>query len=557
MTITVSGSETGVLNSSLSVTGRGDQVDSGDPGHGERIYVNSGNGNVIVQHQDAYLPSFGTDFQLVRTYNQRGLPNDPTHDGKGWSLSTSIILLTLQDGNETYYQVQYGDGSIFEYRLDEDSGLFVTTDGADAFETLEDLNAKGNDLVFFEVTRADQSVMSFDKHGNLVSIEDTNGVSMSFFYASNRLSSVEDDEGHVINFIYEVDPADDVEKMMRIEDETGAILAQYLYDGERLVEAIDREGHSTRYHYTPSGQLERIELPFEQVEDGETVAYEAREILLTYEEINWGDSDNSSGANAGLQHSLVEIVDAEGNVTTFSYDPIFESTNSGNGNGNGNPNISGDVFAGGTTTITDAAGHTLIYTYDEEGYVTSVTDQLGFVTEYAYDEDNNLVSIRDRNAWGITNSDSDHYRALRAALDVTNTGGMGKLVAQLNNTEIETLLAAYTTAMTYDDRGNLLTTTDNDGFVATYTYTDFNKISSTTSAVGHALTTSDDDYYQALRDDILGVAGILAGNLDATQQDTLLDRYTTNYTYDANQNLMERVDPGGAAALLPAHQKAA
>ena len=317
MTITVGGSATGLLNSSLYINGQSDQVGAGDPGHGEQLYVNTVNGNLILQHQDAYLPSFGADFQLVRTYTQRGLPNDPGHDGTGWSLSTSITLHKLQDGNEVYYQVQYGDGSLFEYRFDADTGLYETTDGADSFETLEDLNANGNADIHFLVTRADQSVMAFDKLGNLVSIEDTNGVRMAFFYESSRLARVEDDEGHVIHFIYEMG------MLARVEDDNGTVLVQYSYDGTRLTEVVDREGHSTRYHYSPNGQLIRVELPFEQVENGQTVTYAQREIQFTYEAINWSDSEDSSGANAGQQFAVTQIIDAEGNITTFSYDPVF------------------------------------------------------------------------------------------------------------------------------------------------------------------------------------------------------------------------------------------
>ena len=55
----------------------------------------------------------------------------------------------------------------------------------------------------YVLTRADQSRYTFDQHGFLRSVEDTNGVRMDFEYASDRLQKVIDDQGHVITYVYE------------------------------------------------------------------------------------------------------------------------------------------------------------------------------------------------------------------------------------------------------------------------------------------------------------------------------------------------------------------
>ncbi len=185
----------------------------------------------------------------------------------------------------------------------------------------------------------------------------------------------------------------------------------------------------------------------------------------------------------------------------------------------------------------------LTYRYDADGYITEVTDQQGFKTTYTYDTKDNLTSIVDRNGFGATNSDAAYFRALRADLGFVDAGGNGKLVADLSAAEKTAILAKFTTSFTYDANGNLISRTDNAGNLTTYTYTAFNKLASETAAMGNALASSDDAIYQQKRTE-LGFPASVA-SLTQAQKDALKALYTTTYTYDAKQNLIERKDPGG------------
>ena len=91
MATVIGGAGTGLLDSSLYLLNRNDTTHEGQTGHGEQVYVNVANGNLIVRHVDAYLPSQGEDYALVRTYNSRGSWN--TEIGKGWTL-TSFLRCT-------------------------------------------------------------------------------------------------------------------------------------------------------------------------------------------------------------------------------------------------------------------------------------------------------------------------------------------------------------------------------------------------------------------------------------------------------------------------------
>jgi YD repeat-containing protein len=286
---------------------------------------------------------------------------------------------------------------------------------------------------------------------------------------------------------------------------------------------------------------------------------------------------------------VTQIIDAAGEVTTFDYD--FDlAVPAGNDKGN-NKEAPPLFFYGGTTRMVDALGnarafsneqqyvdwrvangyyttydptleegdpgilaqqteaesirdaHSLSYTYSENGYLTEVIDQHGFHTTYEYDDQDNLIAVTDRNGWGVTNSDSSYFRALRAELGYTDLAGLGKLVADLTAAEIAELREAYTTHFEYDERGNLIRSIANEDNVTISTYTAFNKIETLVAPMGSALVTRNDQFYQDKRVE-LGYAADVS-SLSAADKDELIALYTTFYEYDANQNLIQRTDPGG------------
>lgn len=601
MAILIGGHETGLANSSFSLLDRDDKTGKASLDKGSNAYINTANGNLILRHQDAFIPSMGEDFALFRTYNSRGRPNDTQHDDARWSLSTAIELKVKRDRGEKYFEVSYGDGSVFDYRFDQDTGRYVSTDGVGAFETIEDLNARGNDTVHFVLTRADQTQLKFDKHGNLVESIDTNGVKIEYRYHSNRLQTILDDDGHVINFIYQQG------KLFRVVDETQTVLVEYRYHQGRLSEVIDRNGHKTQYFYTNDGFLNRVVMPERQVADGQLEQYARRELNFSYDYVNW------KGDSRGRTPVIKTFTDAEGNTTTFDYAFNFshgphsapQSTapaqkgNNGKGNGKGNGNSNGnsggsisgtgnsEYYQGGRTRVVDALGnrraysnaqdavtwrlargfyeyfdphaerhqpafqaqveairdqHAMHYQYRDDGYLTEVRDQQGYVSRYDYDEQDNVVAITDANAWAVVNSDSAYYRGLRAELGVVNINGLGKLAANLTAAEKALLENAFTSRFDYDERGNLIKTVDNQGNVTTFTYTAFNKLASTTRAMGHALVTSDEAYYADKRES-LGYARAVA-DLAAADIDALIELHTTHYHYDSRQNLI-RLETAG------------
>jgi YD repeat-containing protein len=221
---------------------------------------------------------------------------------------------------------------------------------------------------------------------------------------------------------------------------------------------------------------------------------------------------------------VTRVVDALGNARAFSNEQQYQDWRAENGfyTLHDAALVEGDAgFAeqlAQAEAIRDA--HSLHYTYNQRSILTEVVDQQGFHTTYQYDSQENLIAVTDRNGWGVTHSDSSYYRSLRAELGYTDIGGNGRLVTDLSDTEIADLLEAFTSHFEYDDRGNLLRSTDNEGNATTFTYTSFNKVATSTAAMGHALVSLDDQFYQDKRVE-LGYAALVA-NLNTNDIDTLL-----------------------------------
>src|SRR5437588_11724178 len=160
MTQIIGGHNFGLLDGSYSTLNRNDQTGRGIIGHGQAAFANVSNGNLVLQERDIFLPSFGQDFNWVRTYNSRAV----TATAGGWSFWPNVFLSkhndTLASGAVvTDYSVVYGDGTELEFNFNAARNLWVSTDGASAFETLQ-VQSNGNYLI----SRADRTQYLFDKN---------------------------------------------------------------------------------------------------------------------------------------------------------------------------------------------------------------------------------------------------------------------------------------------------------------------------------------------------------------------------------------------------------
>src|SRR6266702_4597582 len=169
MATLVGGAGTGLLDSSLYLLNRDDRTRAGQTGHQENLYVNIANGDLVIQHQDAFMPSLGEDYNNVRTYNSRAQFN--TSAGKGWTLSA---FLELSQINHNQITLVNPDSSQFLFTFDFAAQAFVSVDGPGAYEKIVfDKAAKT-----FVLVRSDQTRDFFDNNGTIVRTRDTNGNEM-------------------------------------------------------------------------------------------------------------------------------------------------------------------------------------------------------------------------------------------------------------------------------------------------------------------------------------------------------------------------------------------
>src|SRR5262245_43268823 len=131
MTQIIGGHNLGLFDGSFTILTRNDQTGRGTMGHGVNSFANVSNGNLIFQEHDIYMPSFGQDFDFVRTYNSRG----ETADSKNWTYMFDVKVEkhddTLPNGTKvTNYAVTYGDGTQLEFVANAARTLWTSTDGA-------------------------------------------------------------------------------------------------------------------------------------------------------------------------------------------------------------------------------------------------------------------------------------------------------------------------------------------------------------------------------------------------------------------------------------------
>src|SRR5262245_23695728 len=138
MAAIVAGASLGLTNSSLALLGGQGQVGSATHGaSGERVYVNSTTGNLVIQRRDELVVGVGNDVAVVRTYNSQGRFDDD--NGDNWRIGIYkrvTVTGTPNAANSTVTRVD-GDGAESVYTYNTTLGKYVNTDGDGAFDTLQ------------------------------------------------------------------------------------------------------------------------------------------------------------------------------------------------------------------------------------------------------------------------------------------------------------------------------------------------------------------------------------------------------------------------------------
>ncbi|MFD9393174.1 LamG-like jellyroll fold domain-containing protein [Streptomyces sp. NPDC060000] len=285
----------------------------------------------------------------------------------------------------------------------------------------------------------------------------------------------------------------------------GGVTSSYGYNRAGDVTSVtDGAGNTTRYTYDFEGNQQKTILPdntwtqtdYNAAGDPTaTRAYDANNVQLWSTSQSYDGVGNLIAATDARQHTSHFTYDAAGTVTqeiqpvdastsittTFGYDAAGNRTRFTDGRGNSwrygyTPWGQQEKITEPTTAqYSSAADSTTTFAYDADGQLTNATLPGGTTTSMTYDSVGQLKSMSGTGADAATAKRSFTYDADGRVLsaDTDEAGITGAVDHQ----------AATHDAFTYDDRGDLLTTSGSAG-TSSFAYNDDANVTSRTDAAG-------------------------------------------------------------------------
>lgn len=269
----------------------------------------------------------------------------------------------------------------------------------------------------------------------------------------------------------------------------------------KLTSIRDRNGNTTAFAYN-GNNLTSVTDP------------SGRTIYLTY------DSQGRISTVTGTNNNVYNFTYANDTLISVSF-PLVG-------------NLSGWSYSydsnGQMLTKTDPQGYVTTYAYDNEGRVTSSIDPEGRVKSVSYDLSTNTATVteKDGGVW---------------------TYGYDPL---LNVTTQKTDPQGNTTAYTYDQYKDLISTREADGSITSYTYDEYGNMASVTDPTGNTTTYTYNEFGQTT-----SIANS-EGNVTRYEYDSngnqaaVIDSTgaITQYQYDAKGNLTKVTNPLGQATTF-------
>ena len=508
----IGGENLGIYNGSLGRFGSiGSDGWIGRNGQSDRIYVNATTGNLVVQRRDEFLTSQGLDLGLVRTYNSLGRFDDA--NGDNWRLNVYQRLYdltgTVNTVGSSIIKV-YDDGAEITFTYDATQGLYVSTAGEGAHDTLsydasagiwrwtdgtpgveERFNANGQ---IIEQRDADGNLLTYTYTGALITeITDASGQTTYFDYSGTNLTQIrtvsDGQEQSRVRYRYDaLNRLSEVEVDLSPEDNSVAdgyiAITQYTYDGDstRVASITHADSVAVSFTYDAAGRLE-------------TIAQNGGITTFTYT----GQGGGTQTLTATANPDVLTIVDP--------YEPIpLYVVQAGDTWESIALTVYGDARAGGTLESyftgwgTLAAGQelpvpdTLSYEVTSETAVngqTDVEDPLGHITSYIFEA--NLIS------------------------EVRSPSVEGERISSFYS---------------YDESGNLTSTTDGNGHVTVYAYDENGRVLSQRDAKGNTI-----EYRYSAEGLLLNEIAYLTPDPDGDGTETAGDPLVTRYVYDIENHL--------------------
>ncbi len=239
-----------------------------------------------------------------------------------------------------------------------------------------------------------------------------------------------------------------------------------------------------------------------------------------------------------LDQGVERIRDANGNEIQITPTSISHSS--------GTSIVMARDAEGRITQITDPAGEDLAYTYDSQGDLIEFADREGHLSTFTYDSNHGLVDMFDPLGNRAVRSDYDDDGRL-----ISTTDSAGNTVTFANDLgarrQIVTNRLGRVRVKEYNERGDVVRETDEEGGVTTRTFDGQGNVLSETDPVGSTTVSAyDGNNNVTSRTDPLGKVETFTYN-SLSQVLTHTDRRggVTQNVYDADGNLLSETDPDG------------
>jgi RHS repeat-associated protein len=321
--------------------------------------VNVVTGAFLHTEQDVAFPCQRLILALTRHYNNQLHERSPDARlqgfGPGWSHSLGI---RIEKGDET---ITYVDdcGARIDFRNDPARKTFVAPPGSlgmllsnrenGGFQLRQvsglsaEFDAAGRIETLFQpgIRKDSRLVFQYDEIGRLISVRGVSTRGLDFRYG----------------------PGD---YLIRCVTDHSGRQWRYHYNGHReLAEVVSPGGRSRRYEYGKWEGRIAVERKASKVE-----SLRAMSRVFSYVSSDHVGLPGAEVTNCYTTQQRVHLqLDALGNPTRFEYNPFTK-----------------------TTGVTDPAGYTTLYCFDEAGSTTRVRHPSGSTTEYVFDDRRNLLA---------------------------------------------------------------------------------------------------------------------------------------------------------------------
>lgn len=424
----------------------------------------TGSGVYVSDAVDLKIATTGFPIEVMRHYQTtRAIDGE---SGYGWTSSLSTRLydaVYLKSAPSTYSRevdIRMPDGALYRF-VENGDGSFTPPEGR--FDVL----VRNGDNTFDLWLQRSNSRMHFAANGNLLSIVDDFGNTQTWSYVNDRLSRIEDTSGsgRFIDITYGADG-----RVSDVTDSTGRNV-HYTYDANGMMTAArNPAAQSTNYTYVPGKYVRLLSgIADHWGRTVTTVTYDAQDRTKTYTER--GETYTYTYAHNGVAATTAKT-DSGGNLWQYPFAAGGLVTNSVPPGGG--PTSHTDYYANGLVqTHTDALGVRWHYTYDSRGNPLTIThDHQGPTAvewRYTYDA---IFSSKNTSRIAYTPGTNDphpHWQGVKYDYYPPGSTAPGALhhVYELDD---DGVTARLVRTFTYDAQGRVLTDTDANGAVTSFTY---------------------------------------------------------------------------------------